>query len=1087
MHTRRSFFRTLIATIAGVLMLSQPFCASALVLSPRSLVMERELPNVASNQEIRFFTPSGVVSALQTIVIHYPAGFDLSTISVGDIDLSWGPSTGLENSETLSGSPGFNIWGVTINSVNRTIGFAAPSNAGPISPASYVVIRIGTNASGGTHKIINPSGLGDSAVFIAIDGTFGDTGGIDLPLYTHSQISIGATVAASSTSSTPPGGGGGGGTDGTPPTIYNVQVINITATAATITWDTDEPANGLVGYGLTTSYGSNASHASYVTNHSLDVTGLTPETIYHFQISSADAVGNSASTGDFSFTTAALHAPVISHVQITAITDTSAIVTWDTDIPSDSVVAYGTTASYGTTLTNAGSVLHHSMPLTGLSPATLYHLRISSSSSGLTSSSGDNTFSTLGDLTPPANVFGFTATPGDGQNALAWTNPTDPDFAFVRIRARTDGFPSGPNDGRFVYEGPAQNFIDSGLVNGTTYYYANYAFDAAGNPSSGAFASAAPFGTPVVPPPVTPPVTPPTTPGTPGSGGATTTPALPGTTTTTLPTPTSTPPIIAPTSTEPTPGVSISPQYYGANGTIALQQNASGQISTLAGRSIVVRVPTAGLGHAPQSAVIRVGDSMYALAPIGNGETWSASFTPSNRVENVPATVSFRFSDGTQADAQATIVTLGGGHVLARFGVSPVPVGLEGATVTLYQMTVSGWQKWDGTRFGQANPARTDANGGYAFMVENGTYRVVADKDGFQENEVEVIARQNVVSSDVILSQTVETPVIGPILSVIQNPVVQQTASIATPVIAAVAVANLALATSAVSLFNYLWLLFTQPFLLVGRRKRQRWGIVYNALAKVPIDLVAVRLVHAKTNLILQTRVTDSKGRFTFRVRPGQYRLEAAKQGYSFPSAFLKGETSDGEYLDVYHGEIIDVKEETTLSPNLPMDPLVKEETPAGIRFKRFLRSLQGLVGLVSVVVALGVLFVQPSWLTLALFVCQIFIYLLFRRLARAKPPKGWGIVYDAKTRRPLGQVIVRIFDKKFNKLLETQLTDSRGNYGFFAKKNIYFVTADKQGFDRYISPDIDLTNKETGAIDQHIQLKRVEAVAKQSENKPKV
>ncbi len=73
-----------------------------------------------------------------------------------------------------------------------------------------------------------------------------------------------------------------------------------------------------------------------------------------------------------------------------------------------------------------------------------------------------------------------------------------------------------------------------------------------------------------------------------------------------------------------------------------------------------------------------------------------------------------------------------------------------------------------------------------------------------------------------------------------------------------------------------------------------------------------------------------------------------------------------------------------------------------------------------------------------------------------------------------MGKVIVRIFDKKFNKLLETQVTDSNGKYGFFVRRNVYYVTAEKEGFERYSSPDIDLSTKDEAAIvDQNIPLKR--------------
>jgi hypothetical protein len=126
---------------------------------------------------------------------------------------------------------------------------------------------------------------------------------------------------------------------------------------------------------------------------------------------------------------------------------------------------------------------------------------------------------------------------------------------------------------------------------------------------------------------------------------------------------------------------------------------------------------------------------------------------------------------------------------------------------------------------------------------------------------------------------------------------------------------------------------------------------------------------------------------------------------------------------------------------------------------------------LISVFVTLGALLISPSYLLLGLLIGQILIYLLFRRLAMPRPPKGWGIVYDSATRRPMAGTVVRIFDRKFNKLLETQVTDRRGNYGFFAKKNVYFITADKPEYERYKSEDIDLSKQETAVIDRHINL----------------
>ncbi|MDO8587803.1 MAG: carbohydrate-binding protein [Armatimonadota bacterium] len=98
----------------------------------------------------------------------------------------------------------------------------------------------------------------------------------------------------------------------------------------------------------------------------------------------------------------------------------------------------------------------------------------------------------IADTTAPGNVTGFTVTPGNAVNALAWTNPTDPDFTGVKIMFKTTGYPTGPTDGTQCYDGNATSYSHSGLTNGTTYYYKAYSHDAVPNYASGAQASGMP-------------------------------------------------------------------------------------------------------------------------------------------------------------------------------------------------------------------------------------------------------------------------------------------------------------------------------------------------------------------------------------------------------------------------------------------------------------------------------------------------------------------------------------------------------------------------------------------------------------------
>ena len=82
-----------------------------------------------------------------------------------------------------------------------------------------------------------------------------------------------------------------------PPQIADVQVSQIADTTALITWTTDEAAQSTVQYGPAQPPGSAASDEELVTNHSVQLTGLTPLTPYYFSVSSAD-FGSNLATDD---------------------------------------------------------------------------------------------------------------------------------------------------------------------------------------------------------------------------------------------------------------------------------------------------------------------------------------------------------------------------------------------------------------------------------------------------------------------------------------------------------------------------------------------------------------------------------------------------------------------------------------------------------------------------------------------------------------------------------------------------------------------------------------------------------------------
>lgn len=97
--------------------------------------------------------------------------------------------------------------------------------------------------------------------------------------------------------------------DVTPPVIVNVSPSEVTTSGARITWITDEPSTSQVDYGKTAAYGSQTTSPNLITSHSVGLAGLEEGTTYHFRVVCADEAGNTARSGDRTFTTAATSPP----------------------------------------------------------------------------------------------------------------------------------------------------------------------------------------------------------------------------------------------------------------------------------------------------------------------------------------------------------------------------------------------------------------------------------------------------------------------------------------------------------------------------------------------------------------------------------------------------------------------------------------------------------------------------------------------------------------------------------------------------------------------------------------------------------
>ena len=201
------------------------------------------------------------------------------------------------------------------------------------------------------------------------------------------------------------------------------HISEITATGATVTWTTNEPANSGVSYNDGTAYGVITGEA-LVTEHQVTLADLAPQTTYYVTVSSTDALGNGPTLSQpVSFTTLAIGdtdpprfigVPLVHEVN-----HQMALIKWQTDERSDSVVLFGTNPAeliYEAAKSNLTT--QHSVPVNHLDAATRYYFLVhSTDADGNTAQSDTGSFITRSndphdgvEFAVPPDIIGSTDT-----------------------------------------------------------------------------------------------------------------------------------------------------------------------------------------------------------------------------------------------------------------------------------------------------------------------------------------------------------------------------------------------------------------------------------------------------------------------------------------------------------------------------------------------------------------------------------------------------------------------------------------------------------------------------------------------------
>ncbi len=204
---------------------------------------------------------------------------------------------------------------------------------------------------------------------------------------------------------------------------HTLPATNVAYTTATINGDMNtngEVVETYIVYGNDVTYGSYGNPTGWgatpkvrtftLTALNAPITGLTPNTTYHYQLLCYPSTSSQASfTGaDMTFTTLALQVPTMVSLAATAVLPTTATINGTAlanGVSTTVSFEYGLTTSYGSTVTatpatvTGGVVTSVLVNLTGLQPNSLYHFRAKGVNSVGTGYGSDLTFTTPSSIT----------------------------------------------------------------------------------------------------------------------------------------------------------------------------------------------------------------------------------------------------------------------------------------------------------------------------------------------------------------------------------------------------------------------------------------------------------------------------------------------------------------------------------------------------------------------------------------------------------------------------------------------------------------------------------------------------------------
>lgn len=225
-------------------------------------------------------------------------------------------------------------------------------------------------------------------------------------------------------------------------------------------------------------------------------------------------------------------------------------------------------------------------------------------------------------------------------------------------------------------------------------------------------------------------------------------------------------------------------------------------------------------------------------------------------------------------------------------------------------------------------------------------------------------------------------------------------------------------------------------FEALKKKKRHKYGVVYDSITKEPVNVAVVR-VFDEQNKLISTVVTNVYGIFDLDIPDGKYKFEVVSGDHTFPSKAVIG-FEDLPYHNIYRGGYVPY---SSGEISIPIDKkdkgfIAKIFASGRSLFHSIINLLLRVLfvaGFLMAIIAIVKASTTFSWIIIILYLLSLLVMLYINIRDR----RSYGKVTD-RNGEPLEGLELGLKEVEFGTLYTKRVTDENGKYRFILPEGEY-------------------------------------------------